>query len=643
MRRALVVSPTPSHPADYGHRNRVFQTTALLAASGYAIDFLLYPMDDDWRDAIPPGLAEMQAAWGRRRGGSVMVVPPTRPLHAPPVGRHHGVDEWWDPALDAQLEFLCRRRAYDVMLVNYVFLSRALLHGAPRCRRVLDTHDCLSGRRELFERHGAAPEFFFTTEAEEARGLGRADIVLAIKQSEAERFRQMTARRVITLPFYPRRGTRRRPARGALDAREKLRVGFIGADNSVNAINLAAFLTRLAIWQRVYLPHLEMIVAGNVCRRIAAPPEFVTLLGRVEDARSFYDAIDVVVAPLAFSTGLKIKVAEALGRGLPVVATADAFDGFAPADPYHSLQDIDAVCAALVSLAADRNRLVRLARATAAVAVASRKIVAAGVAALRSALGEPARAMAVVTDLDPAARSTLAEERCWQAVAYFSHLVEVRVQGGLPAAEDLPRLAGVWLDLPGAPPGLRSETHEQRRARPPLRFLPPVLGWSPRDDEPPLALVVVEEACEPEERATRDILARAVSDACRSHRVALLRTADVARDAVFLATLAVLPRPHAVVGIDLGWEARDLLGCLAGLAGAAFFPLGDPYPLLAEGAPRPLVGNLREHMAALSAWLRAPSPCGDSALTSDAGWSLLWARLSNVGVAGASHGESVRR
>ena len=229
-----------------------------------------------------------------------------------------------------------------------VFLSRAFLHAPWGCRRVLDTHDRLSGRRELFERHGVAAEFFVTTETEEAIGLARANIVVAIKDSEAAYFRTVTDRLVITLPFCS--GGQPPARRAGAVAAPSLRVGFIGADNSVNAANLNAFLARLVAWCGLYLPDLVLLVAGNVCRRLAEVPGFVTLLGHVDDVSEFYRAVDVVVAPLAFSTGLKIKVAEALSAGVAVVATKDAFDGFAAADPFHALPDLDGVCGALVAL-----------------------------------------------------------------------------------------------------------------------------------------------------------------------------------------------------------------------------------------------------------------------------------------------------
>jgi glycosyltransferase involved in cell wall biosynthesis len=624
-RRALVLSPTPSHPADHGHRNRVRQTTGLLARAGYAIDFVLYPIDDDWQTAVPPGLEAMQASWGRR-GGLVTVVPPGRVLHAPPAGVHHELDEWWDPAIDSHLQFLWARRRYQVMLVNYVFLSRAFLHATGPCRRVLDTHDRLSGRRELFERHGAEPEFFFTTEAEEARGLARADIVLAIKPSEAAAFAVLTDRKVVRLPFASPRpsggggATRRRG--GALGA--PLRVGFLGADNAVNAINLRHFLERLERWCGLYLPDLTVLIAGNVCRRIAPAAGFVTLLGHVEDPATFYAAVDVVVAPLMFSTGLKIKVAEALGRGVPVVATADAFDGFTPADPFHTLADIEAVCAALMALAADRGRLAALGKASARALAALRKATARGAATLLGLLARPGPVLHVVTDIDYAARSTLAEERVWQAVQYFSALVEVRVTPpGVALLHGAAPLAGRWHDCREMPP---------LEGPPPLRHLPLLLdgagGWAAGAAGAGSVIVVVETGDGEAAWAAREALLAAMERACGGERLDVIRAVDLPHDAAFLADLAAVPRPRAIVALDPGAEARDLLACLASLVEAAFFCVGDPYPLMPEGAEPRLVRNVGEHIDAVAQWLWEAAPLRASAATSDAGWSVLWAQVA---------------
>jgi hypothetical protein len=81
---ALVLSPSATHPQDYGNRNRVWQFTNFLKQIGYSVDFLLYPFEAEWNECIPPEADAMRLAWD-----SFWVVPPSIPLHARASGDYH--------------------------------------------------------------------------------------------------------------------------------------------------------------------------------------------------------------------------------------------------------------------------------------------------------------------------------------------------------------------------------------------------------------------------------------------------------------------------------------------------------------------------------------------------------------------------
>ena len=53
----------------------------------------------------------------------------------------------------------------------------------------------------------------------------------------------------------------------------------------------------------------------------------VRLLGRVDHVEDFYDVIDVVINPVQFGTGLKIKNAESLRYGKLLITTLNGFNG----------------------------------------------------------------------------------------------------------------------------------------------------------------------------------------------------------------------------------------------------------------------------------------------------------------------------
>jgi len=348
-RSILILSTTPPIPRDYGHRNRVFQTLTFFRRINYAVSFLLYPFDREWATAVPPCYAELVESFDY-----FALVPNSKALHQPAHGYHHEIDEWWDDNIGQHLSWLFARRRFDAFLVNYTFMSKAFEFAPRNTIKVLDTHDLLYGRRELFEKHGVPAEFFYTNQDQEKIDFDRSDIVIAIKEYEKQIIETMTDKPVICLPYWDDRAVDRRSqtitAQG-YDHERPLRLGFIGAYNSVNIVNIGRFLATLAPYVSLYNLPVEVVIAGNVCEGIDQDYPFIRKLGFVEDTSDFYASVDAIVAPLEFSTGIKIKTGEALARQVPVLATRNGFDGFRPYHWTQDLQSVAAMCDAIVRIA----------------------------------------------------------------------------------------------------------------------------------------------------------------------------------------------------------------------------------------------------------------------------------------------------
>ena len=186
----LVLSPTPTAPIDQGNRRRIHAVCHSLQRRGARIHFVYYPAE--WSFSfVPPDLVDrMRSQWD-----SFHLLHTTRPHHPPSIGADHTIDEWWDPCIGAHLQWLFARQRFDAFIVNYTYLSKALEFAPPGVLRILDTHDQFTGRRALLQAQGIAPEFFHTTQEEEAIAVARADLVWAIKEQEAAFFRTLSQRR----------------------------------------------------------------------------------------------------------------------------------------------------------------------------------------------------------------------------------------------------------------------------------------------------------------------------------------------------------------------------------------------------------------------------------------------------------------
>jgi hypothetical protein len=352
--RVLMLSPTPTHPQDFGNRKRIFSVCEALKSRGATVSFIHYPAEDAWRNALPAAVERAMAdTWD-----AYYTAPVSRDLHAAPAGSHHLIDEWWDEAIGALVRWLFLVGSYDVFIVNYAWLSKAFEYAPPQIFKILDTHDRVAGRREMLQQNGVAPEFFYTTEEQEAIALARADLVWAIKDEERAVFEGMTASPVLTLAHLDASDILPEPA---ADPEGYLRVGIVGARNNVNVTNIEGFLrAAIPVFDAAFAP-VKIRIAGSVCQDLKQVDErFVELVGRLDSMRGFYENIDLACVPMDFSTGLKIKTAEALSYGVPVASLAHAFEGFAPQHRCHRLRDHASLARAIADIAFDRTQLHRL-------------------------------------------------------------------------------------------------------------------------------------------------------------------------------------------------------------------------------------------------------------------------------------------
>lgn len=343
----------PASPAGAGNRRRLVATCDFLESAGFDVDFALLAHEDQiYRrfDQHPPtDLAAMAARFRR-----VHLIEFAAPIRLRTGARAFDVDDWCPPELDRFVRLYCERTPEArAVLVNYVWLSRAL-EAVPDDRlRLLDTHDGFADRKAQYHRFRAEANFFHTDAAGEARGLRRADLAIAIQAEEKAAFEAATGREVALLP--PRFDV----VGGFVAPKALARIGFLGHGNDANLHSIGRFI---AAWTAVWREGMPtLVVAGEICRALPADPgRGVVVRGYVERIGDFYDEVDLVVAPMLLGTGLKMKVVEALAHGVPVIGTPVAFEGIASDLAEHRFASLEAMIARIGELAGDAAALARL-------------------------------------------------------------------------------------------------------------------------------------------------------------------------------------------------------------------------------------------------------------------------------------------
>lgn len=330
----LMIAPMPTHPATQGSRQRAFDMARAFQKKGDSVTFLYWAAEG----LEPGGRQAMAEAWDDVQIVSCDGHVPRRSNPA-----YFGIDDWYHEAIGERIKALRVERTFDACVVNYVWLSRALLALPDDCVKIIDTHDLFGDRAEKFTAIGRRPEWYYTSIPEERRGLDRADLVIAIQAEEAIEAQRRTNSEVSEVGFLARPYPVRR-RRKASDA--EIIIGYIGSSNPFNVTSLVAFCEGLS---SVDIPtNVRFVAAGPICDVLQAiPMQPFELLGRVPNLDDFYAAIDIALNPMMGGTGLKIKTVEALAHGVGLIGTVSAFTGIPTDVPEQGCRTIEQVVQAV--------------------------------------------------------------------------------------------------------------------------------------------------------------------------------------------------------------------------------------------------------------------------------------------------------
>ena len=250
---------------------------------------------------------------------------------------------------------------------------------------LVDTHDVLHLRAKQFFANGF-PHWLKIEKEQEAEVLRQFDGVIAIQEKEAELFREMVGQDadVVTVGHAVEKKSDR-PIAIDDKAVEQVTVGYIGSKNFSNWQAIREFLN--CAWPAVLHRHkgrCKLLIAGGICDwfdkdadgKLTVPRsdqnkedqvaqfnanafEHVELLGQIDEVEQFYDQIDIVINPVEFGTGLKIKNAESLRFGKLLITTTNGFDGMPEATRLACMvvEDVNEMGLAINSVVNDLSKI----------------------------------------------------------------------------------------------------------------------------------------------------------------------------------------------------------------------------------------------------------------------------------------------
>ncbi|MGE3164693.1 MAG: glycosyltransferase [Planctomycetota bacterium] len=226
------------------------------------------------------------------------------------------------------------REDFDACLVHTPLLAGCFRALPATVRRWVDAHDLWYEKYACLRALGCGELLEHCRDREaELRIYRSADLTLAISLHDHEQLlRQgVAAERLVHTPVsFPAR-----PIPNEVDAPVLFYAAGTGQMNE-DAIHYFVDQVLPRVRQRVAGARLHVLGAGREIRRAFSAREGVVLLPYVDDVAEAYAAAKVVVVPLRYGTGLKIKVLEAFSFGRPTVLSDAARQGVALGDyPQH--------------------------------------------------------------------------------------------------------------------------------------------------------------------------------------------------------------------------------------------------------------------------------------------------------------------
>ena len=302
----LVLFPYPLLPADNGGSTRTLVLLQALRNRGYLVWLVgvgLRPKDQlalsVYADVVVPlNDFEGDPETRIRESGLNMLK-----------ARYH-------KAFDEVVPKLVKVASPIAVLSCFAFSAYALARVPPGILRIVDTHDVQHLRADIAIQNGGDLESRRCSVEDEVEALKHADILISIQPEEERVFARMFPDKSHVVSGH---AISTFPVRASGPKTKK--VLFVGNRYDPNTRGIQAFIREVwpAVIRQVSDATLEVV--GTVCRDLSKETAGVRLHGFVPDVRPFYESAAVVVNPIPYGSGQKVKSIEALALGKCLVLT----------------------------------------------------------------------------------------------------------------------------------------------------------------------------------------------------------------------------------------------------------------------------------------------------------------------------------
>ncbi len=326
----LIISPIPSHPQYSGNSSRIFNMTTFLKHQGHLVYFchVQHALGDN---------SSMQSYWGKNYS-SVEFAPYLNRFTK--IKRsvlrflkitdksNYLIDDWYPKNIENHIKQLNEDIRFDMVIVEYVFLSKILDIFHKNVTKVIDTHDIFADRNKTInEGISQTSGWFSTSKKDEIRGLNRADILITISINDYKYFKNICKSKVVNIEHF----ITNFPKKMSM-INDNKNILFVGSKNLINIDSINHFITVIYPIIKTRIPKTKLYLAGSISEVYKSHKDIVSL-GTFDDPAIVYSKANIVINPVNLGTGLSIKTIEALSYGKALVSTPEGVRGISNNKP----------------------------------------------------------------------------------------------------------------------------------------------------------------------------------------------------------------------------------------------------------------------------------------------------------------------
>lgn len=305
------ISPIPPVPINSGNRKHLNYVLEIFEDIGVEIDFFQYGWEEE---------AKRNSEILSKRFNNFCFFP--QPLQkVMSKDGYWAIDDWVSKEF---LDFVENniRKKYDIVIVEYVWMSKILELFGDDVVKVINAHDVFADRDILLESQGIEKQWYFTRSDQERIGLLRADIILGITQEDCEYYEGLIASSKDREVVHCGSGVvGNKPIKNRKINNNEIAFGYLASSNAMNKESINRFLVELNS-HGPFARKFFINVGGNISGHVLDYPNInIFKKGHIKNIDKFYEECDIIIAPMIEGTGLKIKSLEAIEYGKPLVGT----------------------------------------------------------------------------------------------------------------------------------------------------------------------------------------------------------------------------------------------------------------------------------------------------------------------------------